>query len=93
MMTLTAADITARIARSIRLGRELANHMSQDALAAGVNRFLGERSVRRNEVRRWERGTRPREYHLIAIASVLGVDYAWLFAEHDDDELDEEATG
>ena len=78
MVTLTQADITARIARNIKLARDLRG-LSQPGLAD-----LLPPSIRKNEISRWENGShRPREYTLIQIARALELDVGWFYAEHD----------
>lgn len=76
-MTLTVADMTARIARNLLSARETEG-LSQE--------WVGERldpPVRRNEISRWEHGQhRPGEIRLLQLAEILNRDPGWFFAEH-----------
>jgi hypothetical protein len=81
-VVLNAADITARLATSLKLAR-LQHNMSQDILAERLRR-RGRIHPRRNEIIRWEKGrVRISEDALLSLMAVLGHDLCWWYADHE----------
>lgn len=78
-MNLIPADITARVARNLRVARDDVG-LTQDVVGA-----MFDPPMRRNEISTYEHGyRRPSDPKLIRFGEIYGRDFGWFFYDHND---------